>query len=147
MNTSYFIKERVILSFLSASFFFCGGVIYVLYRNTNLRMFSWFKQLGLSSFIAHIRENTNLTLPDWVVYSLPDGLWMCSFFFAMQVIWLNDNSRLLLYTTLILPLFIVLTEILQYFDVFPGTYDTIDLIGYILPIIIFLIHFHYGQKG
>ena len=68
-------------------------------------------------------------------------------FFAMKVIWLNDNSRLSLYTTLILPLFIVLTEILQYFDVFPGTYDTIDLIGYILPIIIFLIHFHYGQKG
>lgn len=147
MNNPRFIKDRILLSILSTMFFFCGGVIYVLYRDTNLRMFSWFKKLGLSSFIAHVRENVVISLPDWVVYSLPDGLWMCSFFLAMRVIWLRDNSRLSLYTTLILPVFIVLTEILQYFNFFPGTYDVIDLICYILPILIYLIHFHYGKKN
>ena len=147
MNTPSYIKERSLLSFLSTMFFSCGGVIYVLYRDTSLRMFSWFEQLGLSSYIVQIRECVVVSPPDWIVYSLPDGLWMYSFFLAMRAIWLKDYSRLSLYTTLILPIFIVLTEILQYFNMFPGTYDAIDLICYTLPIFIYLIHFHYVKKN
>ena len=147
MNIPNTIKERFFLSFLSTTFFFCGGAIYVIYRDTNLRMFSWFKQLGLSSFITYIRDNINVTFPNWVVYSLPDGLWMCSFILAMRVIWLRDYSRLSLYTTLILPIFIVFTELLQFFNIFPGTYDANDLTCYLLPIIIYLIYFHYGKKN
>jgi len=55
-----------------------GGFLYILFREESLVMFDWFNSLGIESSIHYFRENinTNIHLPKWIVYSLPDGIWI-----------------------------------------------------------------------
>lgn len=67
--------------------FLTGGFIYLLYRSLTLRMFSWLKTLGLYQMVLSWRESLGLChLPNWVIYSLPDGLWMGAYLLLMYML-------------------------------------------------------------
>ena len=53
------------------------------------------------------------TVPEWVVYSLPDGMWLLSYMFAMEFIWNMGLAS--------------------------GTWDILDLTSYSIAIIIYLL--------
>lgn len=117
-----------------------GGFIYILGRNECITMFHWMELINLKMPIQHLRTAYKASalapLPHWVLYSLPDGLWMYSFTAAIFLLW---KCRLNAY--LLIPLILGSgSEIGQYFDIVRGTYDTADLIcycmGFSLPIII-----------
>ena len=58
------------------------GLLYILFRSTDLRMFKWFSFIGLDELIHLARETAfplQKLLPVWTYYSLPDGLWVYSF--------------------------------------------------------------------
>ncbi|MCL2831917.1 MAG: hypothetical protein FWD78_01990 [Treponema sp.] len=60
-------------------------------------------------------------------YNLPDGLWLISGIFLLRAIWIRNYLISQVYIgTLII--FSLLFEILQYFNITPGTFDAIDLI-------------------
>jgi hypothetical protein len=66
----------------------------VAFRSTRLRLFGWLESLGsgfaiswLRSTLAHTREQ----LPDWVLYSLPDGLWLFSLLLFLCLLWRGDE--------------------------------------------------------
>lgn len=103
-----------------------GGFIYLFFRSSNLKMFSWLKRIGLEEVFEPIRENfTTLgtNLPDWILYSLPDGLWVYAFTSAILIIWDGKPSKWLFLPVISGPI----VELFQLLNLFPGTFDLIDL--------------------
>jgi len=120
---------------------FLGGTLYIVFRPTNLIMFSWFDTVGLTNLIESIRqESFQEPLSEWFIYSLPYGLWLYAFIFTLVLIWgiqLKTNNILWFLTPIIIG---VSGELGQYFNIIPGTFDFIDLITCVIfSIIPFLI--------
>ena len=66
-----------------------GGLIYIIYRTETLIMFSWFSYLSLDQYVDYLRTFSSYLLPDWVILSLPNGLWTYSFIVGISFIWNN----------------------------------------------------------
>lgn len=117
-----------------------GGLIYMLGRHDSLKMFHWFQFLHLEAYIHHFRtvykDSITSCLPAWMLYSLPDALWMYSFTSAVLLSW---KRKLSIY--LLIPFLLGAgSETGQYFHLVRGTYDFNDLLcyctGFLLSIII-----------
>ncbi|HBD25669.1 hypothetical protein [Flavobacterium sp.] len=120
-----------------------GGFIYVSFRVESLRMFSWFNSISLYKVIIATRNytlNYDFLIPDWVKFSLPDGLWLFSFISLILITWKNEINSSNLFWLIGLPIIALLSEIGQSISIVPGTFDWIDiamyLIGFMLPFII-----------
>lgn len=107
-------------------------------------MFNWFSSVNLSESISNLRLFTfplSDLFPNWFLYSLPDGLWLFSCTSILLVIWNNRISNQNIYWLLSVPSISIISEIGQFFLIFPGTFDTFDLIfylgGFVLPLLIF----------
>lgn len=112
-----------------------GGFIYISFRAESLTMFKWFATASLDAPIARLRAITlTLTpnLPNWFLYSLPDGIWVFSYISLMLLIWKNKINQENIVYIFSLPLIAILSEIGQLFKIVPGTFDTIDILFYIL---------------
>lgn len=127
------LKPSVQLLFflLSVAALLFGGFVYILWRPSEPIFFSWIGTFGLDSWINHIRiysVSVSQLLPEWFVYSLPNGLWAYAFALCIATTWRNSKSRIKYYwmgaITLLVPGF----EILQYFQVIPGTFCFQDLL-------------------
>ena len=69
----------------------CG--IYLLFRSKTLYIYVWCKSLGLSGYIDMLRLAVlHWSLPNFVKYSLPDGLYCASYLFIMDAIWHKDGT-------------------------------------------------------
>jgi len=120
-----------------------GGLIYICFRIESLIMFSWFNSISLSKVIIAIRNytlNYDFLIPDWVKFSLPDGLWLFSFISLILITWKNEINSSNLFWLIGLPIIALLSEIGQSISIVSGTFDWIDiamyLTGFILPFII-----------
>ena len=108
---------------------FIGGALYILFRSSELKMFEWFNFLGLKNLILEVRfyfcEVKN-GIPSWTYFSLPDALWVYSFTSSLLIYWHHDKIK---YFWILLPLSLgVFIEILQFYKLFPGTFDFLDLL-------------------
>jgi hypothetical protein len=66
-----YIKKLFLYCFIPL---FIGGIIYIGYRTESLLMFEWFKFIGLIKIVVLFRTVTiQIYMPDFVVYSLPNG--------------------------------------------------------------------------
>jgi uncharacterized membrane protein len=88
-------------------------------------------------------------LPQWVYYSLPDGLWVYSFSSALLILWKGQYEKAKIW--LFIPLFSgSMIEIAQGLRIFPGTFDFLDLtfttISLLLSIIIINDKFKTNDK-
>ena len=81
------IKRKTYLLF-SVLLIFIGELIYILYRPLTLYMFKPFEQMGMLDCIRDIRASHLFppieAVPQWIVYNLPDGMWLLSYMFAME---------------------------------------------------------------
>jgi hypothetical protein len=104
-----------------------GGAIYILFRSDHLIMFSWFDGIGIMPYIYTLRERlSDLLLPEFLIYSLPNALWIYSLVTIIASIWIRNHYFLTVW--LIICLFIsVGQEIAQYYHILKGTYDKIDI--------------------
>lgn len=115
-----------------------GGIIYIIFRNSKLIIFSWLDNLNLNSILI-LREqfkNTEDQIPDWIIFSLPDGLWIFSFITITLALWNNQITKRNVVWIFTLPLFILVHELLQLTGLGNGTFDYLDLIFYIAGTII-----------
>jgi hypothetical protein len=117
--------------------FLMGCMLYVIGRPLSLL------RIGVSLKI----DNTNILipLPKWVVYNLPDGLWLYSFLMLLIFIWQGQNNReaFLWYSLLIV---IALgSELLQKYSLTLGTFDLLDILAYLIAIT--LCAFNYFQNN
>ena len=112
---------------------FFGGIIYLSFRKESLLMFTWFDSFGLSFAVNYLRDFLypyKAVLPNWFLYSLPDGLWLYSFVFFLSFLWENEKPILRIGWSLIGPVIAIGSEFGQIIKIFPGTYSSIDLLFY-----------------
>jgi hypothetical protein len=128
-------KKEIIVKTLIPLFF--GSLIYILFRSSSLNMFAWFDLLGINHFIDFLRQQLlHVKLWKWIIYSLPNGLWLFSFINLFLIIWERQICKFSLIWLIIPPTLGIGSEILQYFGLIHGTFDYIDLIICIIATII-----------
>jgi hypothetical protein len=85
-------------------------------------------------------------IPYWLKYNLPDGLWLYALLSSLNIIWNNKPSPSLLIWVISITLLSISTEFLQKKKLIPGTYDTGDIIAYVIASTICLLRFLYETK-
>lgn len=136
-------KKRIIIRLVSAGLMIIVGTnIYIISRH-DIIFFKWIP----ASIIDAMRSSFLNSLPrlsDFVVYSLPDGLWYGALLLFQSVFLDNTHiSKSIYWFSIILPF---IWEILQIRDHVPGTFDPMDLLVYFFVITIFLI-FSYNRHA
>ena len=106
-------KKRFLLSLF---FIIVGLLIYVIYRN-------------------EIITKSNIILSTIRNY-LPDICWTFSFYFASINFAFNISKNYIVLNSVYVLLISMLFELLQYFGIIKGTYDTVDIFIYIFSIMI-----------
>lgn len=124
---------------LSLLLLLLGGSIYLLFRSTSLVMFSWFKMLKMDGIINILRSNLNdIQIPYLILYCMPNMLWISSYLIMIDALKLDYSIKL--FWSFIMPFIAVLFEILQIWNIIPGTFDFWDLICLLLPSLLYLRH-------
>ncbi len=118
-------------------FLFVGGSPYLLYRPETLVLFEVCKYLGIYDFIISLRPQD--MIDSWVVYSLPDGLWLLAYILLMAALW-NFDVRKSLRASFSLAFIAIGSELLQIPHLIPGVFDWIDLLCYVMACIIGFIY-------
>ena len=122
----------------------CGSLIYILFRSSSLKMFIWFERINILDVIENIRNFTFIysnNLPNFILYSLPDGLWLFSYVSLVLYLWKNELKSENLFWVFSIPLISIISELGQIFKIIPGTFDIIDLLMYVLGTILpFIIY-------
>ena len=110
-----------------------GGMIYVFFRPESIMMFKWFPFLGIVHKQVSLFRTTHL--PDFLVYSIPDGLWLFSYILLIGVIWDFDYHRCF-YLIMLLPVYAISHEILQLYHLVPGYFDILDFVVYVVATLV-----------
>lgn len=133
-------KQRIVKVILSFVILIIGGLIYVGFRDKSLLMFNWFEHLGISGKVDGFRDLVNSEgVYGWVKNSVPDGLWIFAYMFLVDAIWNGSKSISSYIFIFSLPCFALLSEFLQYFGLFPGVFDWIDVASYSFAILLYVI--------
>jgi len=124
---------------------FIGGIIYLFFRTEKLLMFKWINFIGAEDVLNKIRLitlNFRPYIPDWLLYSMPDGLYVFSYVSLMLAVWNMKLTLTSIFWILNIPLIIIVSEIGQLFLIVPGTYDIKDLSFYLFGTVLpfFCLH-------
>lgn len=99
-----------------------GTSVYVGWRSTNLLVFEWIDYFALNAFVFR----PSIVLPDWLLYSFPDGCWVYATTSWMLLIW----NRFVLWTWIAV-LLAASAEFGQLLGLVQGTYQTLDVLFYL----------------
>jgi len=103
-----------------------GGSIYLFFRGESLLLFRIIEWLKFSEELQQIRVilyPMQSLFPEWVIYSLPNALWVFSFSIYMALI--ESTKKFWLFAVWGASLSL---ELLQVVRLVPGTFSMIDLI-------------------
>jgi len=111
-----------------------GVFIYVFWRTTRINIFHWMGSPAaeLINQIQNISFFKSIHLPDWVLFSLPDALWLYALTTLLIFIWDKKVDKNSLPWLLLCPLLAFASEIGQGLKIVPGTYDNIDMFAYLI---------------
>jgi hypothetical protein len=123
-----------------------GVLIYATLRPADLLLNQWIAPVGgelarslLLTYFSHI------SIPPWIIYSLPDGLWMLSLTLCILMIWNFNLHRQSITWLAIAGLTGITIELSQGLHALPGSFDTGDLVlmflGFLLPLSFFFVKF------
>jgi hypothetical protein len=115
---------------------FLGASIYLLFRKDTLLVFSWIDYVGASDIVFFMRDNVcfiHKYIPDFVLYSLPNAIWVYSGTVALIIIWKKypNNSFSFLWVSLLF-IYAIVAEIMQLIGIVKGTFCTVDIVSSIL---------------
>ena len=112
--------------------------IYLIFRTDETIGFKLLSGMGLGNILYSLKNALLVwRLLAFVVYSLPDGLWLLSYMLvADALIPVHPVKALWL---MALPANAISTEIAQYWHIMPGIYDMQDMACYLVPTIAYMI--------
>jgi hypothetical protein len=125
-NHSIFVKYK----FISLLALLTGGLIYILLRPAKASFIQLFGFIGADHLITSIRQDSLYILPmlpEWVVFSLPNGLWAFAYSLLISGIWSKSKSYLKYLWLISVPLLVLGFEFLQYFEIIRGTFCLQDI--------------------
>lgn len=124
-----------------------GCAIYVLFRSRSIKLYGWLSACGLKDAMELWRESVaSCHLPEWVLFSLPDGLYCASYMLLMHALWYVSPRRPAYLIVVLIPLIAITHELCQLMGVLSGTFDYSDLLCYLLPLLL-LAGIHSLQKS
>lgn len=82
-------------------------------------------------------------LPDFVLYSLPDGLWTLSSILMLHPLLRGERALRRLAIVAIVPMLGIASETLQWLRWLPGVFDICDLACYAIPLIAYFLYQSY----
>lgn len=142
-NNKKNISNARIISEIALGFVFLatGCVIYLLFRSKTLNIYQWCISLRLSNIVDSLRGFVqDLYVTEWIKYSLPDGLYCAAYILIMDAIWHNDNRIIKYFIMSLVPFVTISSELLQYYGLVKGTFDSYDLMCYMIPPTIYVIY-------
>ncbi len=74
-----------------------GGMVYVFVRASKPVFFDWMRRAGIDSWFNPVSYNApsiSRHLPDWIVFSLPNGFWAFGYAVLITTIWSESKSWL-----------------------------------------------------
>jgi hypothetical protein len=95
-HASHLKGKRSFLTLHSVLPVLTGGAIYVCWRAQSILMFAWFRRIGLAPLIIRLRDFSAPAgpfLPRWVLFSLPDALWIYALTAFLASFWLNVGNH------------------------------------------------------
>jgi len=127
----YFINIHVVLPLM------LGILIYCCYRSKQLWWWVYLEKSSLLPYGNYLREHTVIQnsknyLPDWLLFSLPDALWLYALVCAILYLWdfkWHKHSAIWIIGAASLGIFL---ELGQLINCLSGTFDWIDILCYIL---------------
>ncbi len=126
----FYVRQNSKMWILSIASMIFGGMIYVLWRPTSLKMFSWFSALGINQFIANMRiwaASLSGFFPAWIYFSLPKAMWLFSGCLAVHLIWKDYRCwQEQLWMVIVLSLALG-GELGQAAGIIGGVFDILDL--------------------
>jgi hypothetical protein len=125
-----------------------GTLIYVIWRPLGLRVFQWADAVGIHAPVAALRLHGSRVrphVPDFVLFSLPDGLWAYGFVASLCIIWPVPRPPAFRVWALLAAAAILGPEVAQGFGIVPGTFDVADLLASFFGICLALMIV--GQRG
>ncbi len=131
------ISLNIILLLFSIALFCSAVCIYIGNRSNDMILYSWLEIDAHNRLFEYIRQHCLLS-KNWLIYNLPDGLWLLSYLLAMESIW-GGNKRGKWIFCIPVIVFAIMMEFLQFKYYLPGTGDILDIIFYLISIIIFLL--------
>ncbi|MGL5427053.1 MAG: hypothetical protein ACRDAS_03985 [Cetobacterium sp.] len=156
MKKVFLEKRSLNKIFIVVLSFSLGVLIYLLFRSRKLFYYQFVELIYLDPYIRAIRKIVwvyRKHIPNWVIYSLPDGLWL----FSMGVSILHNRYYYKQAQNIFNLIFISIVgvEIFQGIygghGTFIGTFDSADvicyIIGYILATLIGYIYWRKNYKG
>ncbi len=91
-------------------------------------MFTWLEILGFEKIVMSLRKTFGIFEPsEFVIYSLPNGLWILSITILLLIIWKDYYKTNFKFYFTCLFLLVILPETLQFFKIISGTFDLVDL--------------------
>ncbi len=120
------------LYFLSALSVFIGGVIYLLLRPVKTIMFKHLNLAGIESFTDNARETTlplGNYLPEWFIYTLPNGLWAFGYTILILTLWKESPSKFKYFWYATIPVLIFGFELMQLSGTIRGTFGFDDILS------------------
>lgn len=107
-----------------------GAAIYVLFRSPRLRVFEWLEAMGLGAAVPAVRAWARPAaehLPEWLLYSVPDGLWVYGLTASLALVWRGEPARARRAWVCVGIALGVGGELGQLAGVVPGVFDAADL--------------------
>jgi hypothetical protein len=134
--------SKYFTSLLIPSSLIIGLLIYLGWRDTSHPFYRRAASFGWASEIDGFRASVaSFDMPEWFIYSLPDGLWMFAFVLFMMSLWdfkFYGLGRFWIIAAIIVG---ITFEIAQGFTFGMGSFDWIDLVwiifGAVLPVLLF----------
>jgi hypothetical protein len=126
---------NIIIAFLPLSF---GGLIYIFHRNENIMFLSWLKFINIDFMLLRQFDYDKNIVSLFIIYSLPNGLWILSGLLFLNIFWKYEKTNLLIYSIIFIVLGISI-EIGQYLNILLGTFDVFDIISILIFSIIGLV--------
>ena len=124
---------------LSAFAILTGGIIYTLFRASEPLFFRWLNEAGFEHWLAVIRQNSLTHAPflsEWIIYSLPNGLWAFAYALVITSIWSGSKSWIRILWMVSIPILVLGYELFQYAGILSGTYCFQDMVLSLLGLVI-----------
>lgn len=106
-----------------------GSFIYIYLRCSNVFFVEIVESICCLSQNKYACEKE--IVADWIIFNLPDGLWVYSLTSLMIIIWKNHTWQSLGWICSGL-LIAIISEFCQAIGILPGTYDPVDIVFYLL---------------
>lgn len=119
------------LVFFSLLALLAGGSIYLFMRPGSFIFHHWLDAMGIDPGAfqgADAAGRWSGSLMEWILYSLPDGLWALAYTLLIFGLWAGSRSRARYFWYATIPLLVIGFESLQGIGIIRGTFSFSDLL-------------------